>query len=149
MTLVSTSRWELGKRPGKQNGTCFCVRGSMVPSKGALRGRVRWTPLRPVAQAGNRGSGTLPMPKAAESPLPYAFCCFPPASPAFLSGTGKQKTVPNDRSKQLPSLRKFGAGEGIRTLDPNLGKVETGILLGVTTIRPNATGLLKSRKILG
>jgi hypothetical protein len=89
------------------------------------------------------------MPKAAESPLLYAFCCFPPASPAFLSGTEKQKTVPNDRSKQLPSLRKFGAGEGIRTLDPNLGKVETGILLGVTTIRPNATGLLKSRKILG
>ena len=63
------------------------------------------------------------MPKAAESPLLLAFCCFPPASPAFAPGAGKQKTAPKDRSKHLISLEKFGAGEGIRTLDPNLGKV--------------------------
>jgi hypothetical protein len=35
---------------------------------------------------------------------------------------GKQKT-PVGRSKSLVFLRKSGAGEGIRTLDPNLGKV--------------------------
>ena len=35
---------------------------------------------------------------------------------------GKQK-APRDRSKSLIFLRRSGAGEGIRTLDPNLGKV--------------------------
>jgi hypothetical protein len=63
------------------------------------------------------------MPKAAQCLLLYAFCCFPPASPALAPGTGKQKTAPKDRSKHLIFLRKSGAGEGIRTLDPNLGKV--------------------------
>ena len=63
------------------------------------------------------------MPKVAQSPLLCAFCCFPPASPAFAPGSGKQKTAPKDRSKPLISTRKFGAGEGIRTPDPNLGKV--------------------------
>ncbi len=63
------------------------------------------------------------MPKAARSPLLYAFYCFPPASPALAPGAGKQKTAPKDRSKHLIFLKKTGAGEGIRTLDPNLGKV--------------------------
>jgi hypothetical protein len=58
-----------------------------------------------------------------QSPLLYAFCCFPPASPAFARGAGKQKTAPKDRPKHLIFLKKIGAGEGIRTLDPNLGKV--------------------------
>ena len=49
--------------------------------------------------------------------------CFPPASPVFGPGSGKQKTATQDRSNRSISLRKFGAGEGIRTLDPNLGKV--------------------------
>jgi hypothetical protein len=31
--------------------------------------------------------------------------------------------TPKDRFNRLISLRKSGAGEGIRTLDPNLGKV--------------------------
>jgi hypothetical protein len=35
----------------------------------------------------------------------------------------KQKAAPKDRSNILISLTKPGAGEGIRTLDPNLGKV--------------------------
>jgi Protein of unknown function (DUF1778) len=65
----------------------------------------------------------LPMPKAADSPLLYSFCCFPPASPAFAPGAGKQKAALRDRFKSLILFRKFGAGEGIRTLDPNLGKV--------------------------
>jgi hypothetical protein len=63
------------------------------------------------------------MPKVADSLLLPAFYCFPPASPAFAPRPGKQKTAPKDRSKPFISLRKFGAGEGIRTLDPNLGNV--------------------------
>jgi hypothetical protein len=49
---------------------------------------------------------------------------LPAASPMLpgLPGPG-QKTAPNDRHKPLIFLMKFGAGEGIRTLDPNLGKV--------------------------
>ncbi len=49
--------------------------------------------------------------------------CFPGASPAPARRAGKQKTAPKDRFNTLISLRKSGAGEGIRTLDPNLGKV--------------------------
>ena len=62
------------------------------------------------------------MPNVVESMLDYAVWCFPHASPALTSGAGKRQTAPNDRSKSLISLRKIGAGEGIRTLDPNLGK---------------------------
>ena len=65
----------------------------------------------------------LLMPKASARPLQPASCCFPHASPVSQTGAGKQKAAPQDRSKILTSLRKFGAGEGIRTLDPNLGKV--------------------------
>ena len=49
--------------------------------------------------------------------------CFPGASPAPARWAGKQKTAPKDRFNTLISLRKFGAGDGIRTHDPNLGKV--------------------------
>jgi hypothetical protein len=38
-------------------------------------------------------------------------------------GWGSKKTAPMDHSKHLILLRKYGAGEGIRTLDPNLDKV--------------------------
>ncbi len=41
----------------------------------------------------------------------------------FHPGSGETKNGPEGRSKQLIFLRKSGAGEGIRTLDPNLGKV--------------------------
>ncbi len=35
-----------------------------------------------------------------------------------------RESVPQHRSGNVPfSVGKFGAGEGIRTLDPNLGKV--------------------------
>ncbi len=37
-------------------------------------------------------------------------------------------------SNALIYLRKFGAGEGIRTLNPNLGKV---VLEGIRTLDPN------------
>jgi hypothetical protein len=57
------------------------------------------------------------MPKVAECLLLPDFCCFPPASPVFVPGAGKQKNAPKDRSTKLISLGKSGAGEGIRTLD--------------------------------
>jgi hypothetical protein len=62
------------------------------------------------------------MPKAAERPRHIIFCCFPPASATLVRGLGKQKTAPMDHSKHLILLREYGAGEGIRTLDPNLDK---------------------------
>jgi hypothetical protein len=40
-----------------------------------------------------------------------------------LGGRGKQKKTPKDSSQPLICLKKIGAGEGIRTLDPDLGKV--------------------------
>ena len=61
------------------------------------------------------------MPKPTRSPLRLALVCFPPASPVFASEAGKQKTTPKDRSDSLICLKKIGAGEGIRTLDPDLG----------------------------
>ena len=63
------------------------------------------------------------MRKATESPLRFASVCFPPASPAVVPEAGKQKTTPKDPSNSLICLKKIGAGEGIRTLDPDLGKV--------------------------
>ena len=63
------------------------------------------------------------LPSASErAPRPTSRC-FPRASPTPAQRPGKQKAAPKDRSKPLISLRKPGAGEGIRTLDPNLGKV--------------------------
>jgi hypothetical protein len=63
------------------------------------------------------------MPNAAQSLLICAFCCFPLASPIPRCEAGKQKEAPKGRSLLMISLRKSGAGEGIRTPDPNLGKV--------------------------
>ena len=127
MSFASASRSAPGKRPGKQNTPRFGIWGSTVKPKTSLHGGARRLPLQFVVQAENSGLGTLPMPKAAESPLLFAFCCFPPASPAFSLGSGKQKTAPIDRYKHLNLLRKFGAGEAIRTPDPNLGKVSSSV----------------------
>ena len=60
---------------------------------------------------------------AAESPLRPASACFPHASPVFVAGAGKHKSIVHDAVNQRICLRKIGAGEGIRTLDPDLGKV--------------------------
>lgn len=49
--------------------------------------------------------------------------CFPPASPRSRITPGKQKTPLRASAKFLFLFDKTGAGEGIRTLDPNLGKV--------------------------
>ena len=57
------------------------------------------------------------------TPAAIFFLSLPLCFPGFVERSGEAKNAPKGRSKRLISLRKFGAGEGIRTLDPNLGKV--------------------------
>jgi hypothetical protein len=65
----------------------------------------------------------IQMPRVAVRPQQSSLCRFPHASPGSPSPAGKQETAPKHHPKPLVYLKKFGAGEGIRTLDPNLGKV--------------------------
>ena len=74
MSFASTSPPPPGKRPGTQNHTRFCLRGSTEASKARALDRARRLASRPVVPAGNGGLGDLVMPKAAQSPLLYAFC---------------------------------------------------------------------------
>ena len=105
---------------GSNRSSHFGVRAIAVEARASLHGRPRWVPLRLVVH----GDLETPlMPKAAESTLRFPFHCFPHASPAFALRSGKQKTVGVDRSKHFVFLMKFGAGDAIRTRDPNLGKV--------------------------
>ena len=111
---------KLGKHPGKQVQHSIATWGSRrTQCNGELSGGL----LRSLEAAGVRTFDALNMPKVVVRPLRPSSCCFPHASPTSASGTGKQKTALGGRSNQLISLRKIGAGEGIRTLDPNLGKV--------------------------
>ena len=80
-------------------------------------------PTGPAGRAERHEMTVSPMPNAAGLTPRLDPACFPGASPAPTQWTGKQKTAPKDRFNTLISLRKSGAGEGIRTLDPNLGKV--------------------------
>ena len=109
--------------PGKQSPRRFGSRASACAVGDSAGRYTSEQSLRSIAWLENGGSWTLSMPHAAESTLHFAFCCFPPASPPLPPVPGKQKTAPKGRCNPLISLRQFGAGEGIRTLDPNLGKV--------------------------
>ena len=91
-------------------------------SKADIHGRGRQL-LSLHVQLTDHGLKRLHVRKATKRPLCFASVCFPPASPAVVSEAGKQKTTPKDRSDSLICLKKIGAGEGIRTLDPDLGKV--------------------------
>jgi len=75
-----------------------------------------------VASVETRGGETPPSVRCNARKL--ASPCFPPASPVLLEGAGKQKTPRRAPAKSLILLKFSGAGEGIRTLDPNLGKGE-------------------------
>ena len=72
-----------------------------------------------------------PVPNAARVIPRHDAGCFPGASPAPARWAGKQKTAPKDRFNTLISLKKSGAGEGIRTLDPNLGKIALELFGGI------------------
>ncbi len=76
------------------------------------------------------------MPIDAMRPPQPAPRCFPSAFPTIARGPGKQKAALKDRSKPLISLRQSGAGEGIRTLDPNLGKRRQTLLSAATRFAP-------------
>ena len=65
--------------------------------------------------------------KNADRVLELSVGCFPPASPAIEAEAGKHKSRKAGPLGQLILLRKNGAGEGIRTLDPDLGKVRTSM----------------------
>jgi hypothetical protein len=136
MSFVSASWPAPGKRLGKQNRPYFGLRGSAVTPSASLRlGGARPSPPQPSARVENRALGIAYVPKVAESLLLPAFCCFPPASPALVPGVGKQKRPRRAVFIRLISLGKFGAGEGIRTLDPNLGKVPDGPTPGYSAVR--------------
>jgi hypothetical protein len=78
----------------------------------------------PSLCAGERPrSRRLQLGKNADHFLEFPLGCFPPASPAIAAEAGKQKSQARCPLGQLILLRKIGAGEGIRTLDPDLGKV--------------------------
>ncbi len=55
--------------------------------------------------------------------LALASFCFPTASPMLGSWARKQNAGRMGRLNLFNILEKTGAGEEIRTLDPNLGKV--------------------------
>ncbi len=80
-------------------------------------------PTEPAGRAERHEMTVSSVPNAAGRIPRHDAGCFPGASPAPARWAGKQKTAPEDRFNALISLRKSGAGEGIRTLDPNLGKV--------------------------
>ncbi len=122
MTLA-TSRRQSGKLKADRIGP----RGTAMLPGECLRPEVGQVALWSVLRDENHGFAPASMPKATLHPLRRAFCCFPPASPAFGSGAGKQKTPRRAPFNRLIYLRKSGAGEGIRTLDPNLGKVIIGL----------------------
>jgi hypothetical protein len=111
---------KLGKRPGKRIENAGAFSGITSSQRdGQLSGRLApW-----LGATRLRTFEALHMPEGAIGPLRPGFCCFPHASPVSPSGAGKQKTVPMRYSKPRIFLREIGAGEGIRTLDPNLGKV--------------------------
>ena len=116
MTLMQSSIG-LGKRNRQWRGS----RGNARPLTDIDRGACEAV-VRPVSQARSKRFCWTSVPNAAGKPLELASCCFPHASPISYIEAGKRKTAPRDRSKSLISFRKSGAGEGIRTLDPNLGK---------------------------
>ena len=65
-------------------------------------------------------------PFAARNAPEPASSCFPHASSVSQAEAGKQKMAPGGHPKTLIPMEKPGAGEGIRTLDPNLGKAPEG-----------------------
>jgi hypothetical protein len=118
MTLATSRR-----RPGKLKADRIGLRGTAMSPQERLRPEVGRVVLRSVVRAENHGLRTGIHAENSPKPAISRFLLLPPASPAFGSGTGKQKNARRASFNRLIPLRKFGAGEGIRTLDPNLGKV--------------------------
>jgi hypothetical protein len=101
-------------------------------------------PTRSAGRAERHEMTVSPVPNAAGRIPRHDPGCFPGASPAPTRWAGKQKTAPKDRFNILISLRKSGAGEGIRTLDPNLGNGLQGYATGYPGVRQTAINLVLS-----
>ena len=123
MILFHAPRRESRKQAGKLDTACIAIEGSGTACGEALAFGSAAASLQCVTPPELQAAAASAVPNVFGSVRHHAFCCFPHASPALVFGAGKQETAPKDRSKTLISLMKFGAGEGIRTLDPNLGKV--------------------------
>jgi hypothetical protein len=136
MTLFHAPRRESRKQAGKLNTACIAIEGSRAACGESLSFGSAAASLQCVTPPELQVAAASAVPNAFGSIRHHAFCCFPHASPVLVFGAGKQKTVPRDCSKPVISLRYFGAGEGIRTLDPNLGKVATVIARRACLDRP-------------
>jgi hypothetical protein len=66
-----------------------------------------------------------------QTPPSYSNRRFPGASPNLRQTSGKQDSSPKDRPNRFNFQKKIGAGEEIRTLDPNLGKVTNSLLWSI------------------
>jgi len=116
---VSLAR-NLSKQPGKRFENTIVISGNTRSQRdGKLSGGRTSSPG--VARLGTLEA--IRKPNVAGRPLRSSSYCFPQASPISLSEAGKQEKAPENCSKPLTPSRKFRAGEGIRTLDPNLGKL--------------------------
>jgi hypothetical protein len=119
-TVQSGSR----KRPARPTARSDALRERMSSHDSAGIRHGSWqAPLIPGDRSEIRIMSTQTVPIADKSLPRYASCCFPHSSPAFAFGAWTQKTAREGDFKLLISVKKSGAGEGIRTLDPNLGKV--------------------------
>jgi hypothetical protein len=123
MMLVHAPRRESRKQAGKVDTACIAIEGSRAACGEALSFGSAAESLQCVTPPELQAAGASAVPNAFGSVRHHAFCCFPPASPALVPTAGKQKQPRRATLNHLKSLRDFGAGEGIRTLDPNLGKV--------------------------
>ncbi len=121
---AARSLTKLGKQPGKQIQDAPAIWGSTPTRRdGKLSGGLALS--FGAARLGRFEARYMPK-LVVRVPRPTS-CYFPHASPVSSTRLGKQKTALKDRFKPLISLRTIGAGEGIRTLDPNLGKVIIGL----------------------
>ena len=124
MSIASASRSALGKRRGSKNWSRFDVRGK---HGGVESESSRWAAAAPVSAC--RADGTqwssrdTTHAEGSREPAAVFFLLLPPCFPGFRIRVGEAKNGPDDDSKYLIFLRDFGAGEAIRTPDPNLGKV--------------------------
>jgi hypothetical protein len=72
--------------------------------------------------ASQPASGGATHAQSGPKPVALHFRLPPPCFPSFSARAREAKTAPKGRFYPLKILKDFGAGEGIRTLDPNLGK---------------------------
>jgi len=95
---MSTAKASLA--PGEQSPRRFGFRASAYAVGDSAGRYTSEQSLRSIAWLENGRSCTLSMPQAAESPLHFASCCFPPASSPLLQGRGSRK-----RSRRTDAIR--------------------------------------------